>query len=80
LTSAPFSFVSARKLVQLDVYNGGVSSSTVTLGCAGQSTVSVTLAAGALITLSTGWMGTCMSVTVTSSNGWDTNFDNLMIQ
>jgi hypothetical protein len=27
----------------------------------------------------TGWSGACSSVTVTSSNGWDTNFDNLAL-
>src|SRR6185503_15249840 len=37
-----------------------------------------TVTAGQLLTLSTGWPGTCQNVTVTSSNGWNTNFDNLV--
>ena len=37
-----------------------------------------TVNAGQLATLATGWTGTCPTVTVTSSNGWHTNFDNLV--
>ena len=37
-----------------------------------------TVNAGQLSTLTTNWTGTCPTVTVTSSNGWNTNFDNLV--
>jgi hypothetical protein len=35
------------------------------------------VAAGQVATVTTGWTGTCTTVTVGSSNGWDTNFDDL---
>jgi hypothetical protein len=76
--SGTFSFVSPRRLLGLDAVNGGSASSTITLACAGQTTATFTVTAGQLRTLSTGWTGTCQSVTVTSSNGWNTNFDNLV--
>jgi hypothetical protein len=37
------------------------------------------LASGEIATISTGWPGTCSTVTITSTNGWDTNFDNLVL-
>jgi hypothetical protein len=79
-TAASFNFVSPRRLVSMEAFNGGSGSSTVTLSCSGQPTKSVTLAAGQRSTISTGWSGTCSTVSVTSSNGWDTNFDNLNLQ
>ncbi len=79
-TSASFRFVTALRLVQVDAFNGGGTASTVSLSCAGQPTVTVSVPAGQLRTIATGWTGTCTTVTVTSSNGWDTNFDNLVIQ
>jgi glucose/arabinose dehydrogenase len=78
LESASFTFDIPRRLVKLDAYNGGTSATNVTLGCAGQPTKSVTLAAGQLATIETGWSGTCTTVTFGSTNGWDTNFDNLV--
>jgi hypothetical protein len=30
-------------------------------------------------TIQTGWTGTCTSVTISSSNGWYTNFDDLVL-
>jgi hypothetical protein len=80
LTSASFTFVSPRRLVKLDAYNGGAASSTVTIACSGQPSVTVTLAANQLSTITTNWSNTCSTVTISSSNGWDTNFDNLVGQ
>ncbi len=80
LTSGVITLVSPKRVTQVDVYNGGPSSSTVTLSCAGLPTVSVTVASHALVTIATGWTGTCSSLTIGSSNGWDTNFDNIMLQ
>jgi hypothetical protein len=79
-TSASFTFISPRRLVQLDAYNGGATSTTVALVCAGQTTLTMTLAPGQLQTLQTGWTASCSTVTIDSSDGWDTNFDNLVIQ
>jgi Bacterial Ig domain/Purple acid Phosphatase, N-terminal domain len=78
-TSAPFTFVTPRRLLQLDAYNGGRVSSTISLSCAGQPTKTATVAVGQLSTIATGWTGTCASATIGSTNGWDTNFDNLVI-
>jgi len=80
MTSASFRFVTPRKLVRLDAYNGGSTASTVTLACAGQPTRTVSIGAGKLTTIVTNWTTTCTSVTVGSSNGWDTNLDNLVLQ
>jgi hypothetical protein len=78
-TSAPFSFVTPRRLLQIDAYNGATGATTVTLTCAGQTTRQVTVAGQQLMTIQTSWTGTCATVTIGSSNGWDTNFDNLVI-
>jgi hypothetical protein len=78
-TSAPFTFVAPRRLLQIDAFNGGTTSSTVTLSCAGQTTRTATVGVNQLSTITTGWSGTCTTVTIGSSNGWDTNFDNLVI-
>ncbi len=78
-TSAPVNFVAPRRLLQLDAYNGGPGSSMITLSCAGQTTRQASVASHQLSTIATGWTGTCTTVTIGSSNGWDTNFDNLVI-
>jgi hypothetical protein len=80
LTSASFTFLGSQRLVQVDVYNGGSVSSTVSLACSGQQTATITVSPGQVATLVTGWSSNCASVTIGSSNGWDTNFDNLVIQ
>jgi hypothetical protein len=78
-TSGTFSFVAPHQLVQLDADNGGDGSATVTLTCDGQNTQSVDLGAHQTTTIKTGWTSACSNVTVTSSNGWYTNFTNLII-
>ncbi|MGH2353907.1 MAG: hypothetical protein ACRDJN_20060, partial [Chloroflexota bacterium] len=79
VTSRALTFLAPRRLVSVDAYNGGSGSTIVTLSCAGQPAKSVTLAAGQLATITTGWTGTCSTVTLSSSNGWDTNFDSFVI-
>jgi hypothetical protein len=76
LHSASISLPTPARLLHLDADNGGSASSTISLTCAGQSTVTTALAAHQLATIATNWTGTCSSVTLGSSNGWDTNFDN----
>ena len=78
-TRASLTFVTQRRLVQLDAYNGGSTPSTVTLTCAGQPTVSRAVGVGQLLTIPTNWGGTCSSMQVGSSNGWNTNFDNIVL-
>jgi hypothetical protein len=79
-TTASLTFLSPRVLLQADAYNGGNVASTITLSCAGQPTRSWSLGVGQMATFQTGWTGACTSVTVGSSNGWDTNFDNMVIK
>jgi hypothetical protein len=79
-TSKSFRLVTPRKLVRLQAYNGGDTTTTVTLACAGQPTRTTAISAGQLVTITTNWTGTCSTVTVSSSNGWDTNFDNIVLQ
>jgi hypothetical protein len=79
VTSRTFTFLTTpRRLVSVRVFNGGGGSTTVTLSCSGQTTKTQSVAAGQVVTIDTGWTGTCTTVTVGSSNGWDTNFDDLV--
>jgi hypothetical protein len=79
VTSGSFSFVTPKILVSIDALNGGSVSSIVTLSCSGNTTKTVTVPAGTLSSnITTGWTNTCSTVTVTSSNSWDTNFDNFV--
>jgi hypothetical protein len=66
-------------LVSLEAYNGGASGVTVTLSCANQATKTFNIPPGQAAVLTTGWTGGCASVDIASSNGWETNFDNLVI-
>ena len=50
----------------------------VTLSCIGNATVAQPVAAGQLLTIATGWSVACATVTLGSTNGWDTNVDNLI--
>lgn len=77
-TSAPFTFVSPRTLVSVDADNGSGAAATVTLACAGHTTVSVSVPANSIRTIATGWTTSCSTVTVGASNGWDTNLDNVV--
>jgi hypothetical protein len=76
-TAGSLAFVSPKRLISVKAFNGGSASSTVTLSCSGNSTKTVVVAANQLLTITTGWTVSCSTVTVGSSNGWDTNFDDL---
>lgn len=78
-TSATFTLLGQRRLIQLQAFNGGATSSAVTLRCPGQPDRVQTLAADELATIATGWAANCTDVTIISANGWDTNFDNLLL-
>jgi hypothetical protein len=79
LTSATLTFVVPRRLVRLDAYNGGTTTATVSLTCDSRPPVQLSLAAGQLSTFSTNWTTTCVRLTIGSTNGWHTNFDDLVI-
>lgn len=78
-TSAALTVLGSRVLVQVEAYNGGTTTSTVTLSCSGQTPKTVTIGARQSATIATGWTSSCAAVTVGSSNGWDTNFDNFVL-
>src|SRR5712692_6540096 len=67
--SGSFTFLTPRRLLQLDAYNGGSVASTITIACSGQTTAQLSLAVRQVATMSTGWTATCSSVTIGSSNG-----------
>ncbi|MEX0616987.1 MAG: PQQ-dependent sugar dehydrogenase [Candidatus Woykebacteria bacterium] len=75
-TSATFTFVSPKRLLSVDI--SGVSNSTITISCAGNTTITRNVSANLLTTIQTGWNNNCTTVTIGSSNGWDTNFDNFV--
>jgi hypothetical protein len=64
----------------MDAFNGGTAASLVSISCPGQITKQATLAVGQVATILTGWTAACSTVTISSTNGWDTNFDNLVLQ
>ena len=78
-TSAGFTFISSSRLLSLQAYNGGTTSTTVTISCTGQPTVTTAVAAGTVATISTGWSAACLGVTLGNTNTWNTNFDNLTV-
>jgi hypothetical protein len=79
-TSASFTFHGTHTLWQLDAYNGGTTSSQVSIACAGHLTVQATVAPNQLKSIVVGWTTPCQSVTISSTNGWYTNFKNLKIK
>jgi len=77
--SKTFRLLMPLTLLQVSAFNGGNTSSTVTVSCAGLPTVSMLVQAHQLQTVVTNWTNPCSGVvTLTSSNGWDTNFDTLL--
>jgi hypothetical protein len=79
-TSRTFTFVSPRRLVRVDVHNGALTPTTVSLECAGQQTASALVLPGQTIRITTGWSGSCSTVTVGSVNGSKTSFDDFALQ
>jgi hypothetical protein len=77
--SAVMTLIGSRVLVRVDAYNGATTASTVTIACAGQTTVTATVGARQLLQIPTGWSVACATITFTSTNGWDTNFDNFVL-
>ena len=80
MTNALFTFLNPKKLVKIDAFNGGTVTSTVTLSCTGNPNRVVSVSVDTILTIDTGWMTACDQVTISSTNGWGTNFDNLVIE
>lgn len=79
VSSGTFSLLQSRTVTGIDAFNGGTVASTVTLSCSGNPTKSVSVAVDQLMNIQTGWTNPCTTVTLTSSNAWNTNFDNLSL-
>lgn len=79
-TSSTFTFINPKKLVSIKATNP--YGATVTFSCSGQPTATFNLPAqsNGFTNLVTNWTGSCTTVTVTSSNGNATNFDDLVYQ
>jgi hypothetical protein len=78
VTTATFTFLAPRRLLSLQAFNVGAPT-VVTVSCPGQPTVQAALDRGQLQIVRTGWTAVCASVTISSGNGWDTGYDNLVI-
>ncbi|OAI41820.1 hypothetical protein AYO38_03460 [bacterium SCGC AG-212-C10] len=76
--SQTFTFVTP-KILQSFVA-GGTSSSIISVSCTGNPTVLKMIPLGKLTTITTGWKVPCKTVTIGSTNGWDTNFDDVVIR
>jgi hypothetical protein len=79
-TSESFHFVTPRKLVSLQAYNRGGAKTMLTLSCAGNPTRTAKLPAGKASKVKLRWADACDAVTLSSSNGRDTGFDNLRLR
>lgn len=78
-TSGSFTFMTPRTVTSIQAFNGGTVDSTVTLSCSGNTTKTQVVTVNTLTTITTGWTNPCTTVTLNSSNGWNTNFDNLAV-
>lgn len=78
--AAQKTFVFQTASVLESVNAGGISQSTITLSCAGNAPKQQVVPANTLVTIVTGWTTPCTTVTVSSTNGWDTNFDDFVVQ
>lgn len=81
VTTATFNFINPTILSSITAFSSLSSGqATVTISCPGQPTVTQVLTvAGQLVPIATNWTGACTSVTLSSTNGWATNFDNLVL-
>jgi hypothetical protein len=81
-TQSRVSFVRASRLMSLVAYNGGNSPTTVHISCDDLWTppVNQVVAAGEKVTIATGWTGYCLNMTLGSTNGANTNYDDLVIE
>jgi hypothetical protein len=81
-SSGTFTMPGGTRLVSIRATNpsgtGNPGASTVTISCAGQPTLSQSVPLNATVTLTTNWTAACNVVTMTTSNSWFTNFDDLV--
>lgn len=77
-TSGTFSFNTPSILLSTGVESNSNQTALITLSCSGNNPVSISVAPNSTATLTTNWITPCTTVTVTSSNSWNTNLDNLV--
>lgn len=75
--SGSFTFISPHVLKKIDAYAD--TGTTIVLSCPGSLVKQINIPAQTKTTISTDWISPCSTVTITSTNGWDTNFDNLVL-
>ncbi|RKH54057.1 DUF4082 domain-containing protein [Corallococcus sp. AB049A] len=78
LTQANLGIVGQRRILGLDAFTWD-SGATVTLKCIDLPILTFPLTAGEVTHLVPTWTEPCALLTVITSNGWDTNFDNLAL-
>lgn len=78
--SASFTFLSPAIITSIQAFNSGNKLSTVTLSCSTNPTVTKSVNPNALTTINTEWTNTCTIITLGSSNGWLTKFDNIVYE
>lgn len=79
LLQGTFSLAPGKRLSSIRAYNGGTTSTNVTIACPTNPTLTMNLAAGAIQNFITQWTSSCTSVTLTTGNGWNTNFDDITL-
>jgi YVTN family beta-propeller protein len=79
-TSKSITLVTPRRLVGLTAFNGGSVKSVVSAVCSGEAQAQIEVIPNQQAALVTNWNGTCTTVSIGSSNGWDTTFDNLVLE
>ncbi|WP_338279354.1 DUF4082 domain-containing protein [Corallococcus caeni] len=76
LTQASLSIFGQRRVLGLEAFTWD-SGATLTLSCIDLPTLTFPLTAGQVTHVVPSWTAPCTVFTLTTSNGWDTNFDNL---
>lgn len=78
VTGGTFSFASPSVLLSTGIYSNSNQTALITLSCSGNAPVSMQVPPNTTTALTTNWISPCTTVTVTSSNSWNTNLDNLV--
>ena len=79
LAQGSFRLLVPGHLESFQVFNGGTVVSTVTANCGTLPLVTAPIQPGASpVTIQTNWSGDCRDISMASSNGWQTNFDNMV--
>jgi glucose/arabinose dehydrogenase len=78
-TNLALTLLVPRKLVSIQAHNAGTTDATVTVSCGSLPARQLVLGVGQRGTLETGWTQPCTRITLRSTNGWSTFFDNVTL-